>query len=279
MKHLPVIITVMVVMFTTPASAHAGPVPPIGATLCSEAGVCMTTLATDNPQGSTQYVSYEAVQHPSGFVAWGSEGCSSVSTVPFPGACVTVPCVFTTWTFTRHHVYRSSDWHLRGAARRCFPFRADIAEISVPGPDFVESRPQFDTPDCNPTGDNERWFTSPPDAAGVTHIGMKPSVYAPDDFAAMCGGRESTPPPALVVADPPAKAATCAPIAVGKRKAAVTSLGLACASARNVLARFIRSGVEPRGWVCSRLSAGKLRSASCGTPGRAAKRIVGRWRL
>lgn len=77
----------------------------------------------------------------------------------------------------------------------------------------------------------------------------------------------------------PAKAAACAPITVAKKRVSVTSTGLGCMGARNMLAKYMMSGVEPDGWVCSKLAVGKAHTASCGTPHRSlGKRVVGRWR-
>lgn len=89
-------------------------------------------------------------------------------------------------------------------------------------------------------------------------------------------GTTGTTPP---VESTPAKAQTCAPINYAGRRVAVRSTGQQCGTARNILARFMRRGIEPRGWVCTRLAVGRARSATCGTPARSAKRIVGRWRV
>lgn len=85
--------------------------------------------------------------------------------------------------------------------------------------------------------------------------------------------------PDPVVDSKPTKAKTCASIKYGRKRIMVKSTGLQCGSARNIIVRFMRNGTEPRGWVCSKLASGRMRSATCGTPARSAKRIVGRWRV
>lgn len=95
-------------------------------------------------------------------------------------------------------------------------------------------------------------------------------------------------PAAKPVADPEAaepvtaptaqKTTKCDAVAFGKLKVAVTALGINCNSGRNMLARYLRRGVEPKGYVCVTAKAGKVRVATCGTPGKAATKVTGRWR-
>lgn len=108
-----------------------------------------------------------------------------------------------------------------------------------------------------------------------------PGVIGNPDIEAQCGVKPRPAKPVAadpVAVSPPAKSAACAPITVARKRIAVTSTGLGCTGARNMLAKFMRTGAEPDGWVCTKLAVGKARSASCGTPSRAAKRVVGRWR-
>jgi hypothetical protein len=79
---------------------------------------------------------------------------------------------------------------------------------------------------------------------------------------------ESTQP--VAAAPTAAKLQSCAAVTVTKR-VAVTSLGLSCTNARNILARFLRSKQQAPGWVCRKM----LQAASCGN---GAKKITGRWR-
>jgi len=77
----------------------------------------------------------------------------------------------------------------------------------------------------------------------------------------------------------------CAAFKHGRKNVAVTSRGVACAPARNLLARFVRRGVEPAGYVCVKVRLGRMVAAKCrkvpsGKARAAAKPIVveGRWR-
>ena len=78
---------------------------------------------------------------------------------------------------------------------------------------------------------------------------------------------------------PAAKVAKCAPVKVAAKKIAVTALGVGCYPARNILVRYMKTGKKPAGYVCTKLAVGKARTASCRTPGKAAKKITGRWRV
>lgn len=100
--------------------------------------------------------------------------------------------------------------------------------------------------------------------------------------------RESDPAPAptagtpitepVSVAPAVAKLQTCMALPVGKSRVAVTSTGVACYSARGIMARYIKSGTEPDGYVCVTAASGRQRAATCASAGRAARRIVGKWR-
>lgn len=94
---------------------------------------------------------------------------------------------------------------------------------------------------------------------------------------------ETTP----VVASPTTTTAPlrrCAAFKYGRKNVAVTSRGVACAPARNMLARFVKRGVEPSGYVCVKVRLGRLVAAKCrrvnAAKARAAKKpivVEGRW--
>lgn len=279
-------------LLALPAAAHAGApvVPPLGASVCAADGICMTLEATDAVKLSrTDNLAMSLtgppgpVQTPAGAITWDRAPCTSIVkpwAPPVAGACTEISCTLGEWELSRFHAYRTSEPYLRATVRRCYPARDDLPVIPAAAPDYLEHRLQFDTPDCNPTGDNEGWVVP----WGPGPHGFAAAQSAPDEFAIACAlprigttageGTSGTPPTPA----PPAKAETCAPIVVAKKHVAVTSVGQACFGARNILAKFMRTGAEPAGWVCSRLAVGHARVASCGTPSKAAKKIVGRWR-
>lgn len=279
---------VAIVMLALPATAGAAPIiPPIGAAGGSIVLDARDSWALASIRESNMNPPFEpaggAVRTAAGTLQWGASGCRSIN-LPWgptvPGACTVVQGMVATWYATRAHQYRQKGPWMTAVLTRFYAGSSNEVIFTEPKDQFVE-RPELNTPDCNPSGENRKWFLTPL-VGGVNEISMLPNHNAPDDFVAGCGGKrqgEATTEgddqkPASAA---PAKVKSCAPIAHGKKRVAVTSLGMQCGPARNVLARYMRRGIEPRGWVCARLGVGKVRAASCGTPGRSAKRVVGRW--
>jgi len=184
-----------------------------------------------------------------------------------------------TYVFDRYHPNRSNHPWQTVTQLTYFPDSGGSSPVYGAG---IQSFPELNTVQCgylnyaaalNGEPRVEKAGPGVTTTPAVLH-GCFPDVF--DEQGHWIPPANPTPDP---VVEPPAKAVTCAAITVAKKRVAVTSAGLQCSSARNVLARFMRNGTEPAGWVCSRLSSGKARSATCGTPARAAKRIVGRWRV
>lgn len=258
MKKLPAIaVAFLSIVVTAPVAQADGLVAPIGAQACDATGYCMTWEAGDYFKGTTHRL---------------------VAGTPY---------TLVQWDVSKSHVYRKKHPYVKAGYSRYFSFAADGVNLipsDAPIPNQITFHDEtLNTPDCDPNGENRLWINYNEDR------GVSVKWDAPHEFAAACGytmdPMPGTTPPDPTVADPkpvvaePAKPQSCVAIVVAKKRVAVTSTGQECSSARNILARFMRSGAEPRGWVCTRLAAGRSRSATCGTPSKAAKRIVGRWRV
>ncbi|MBC7671896.1 MAG: hypothetical protein H7247_05695 [Polaromonas sp.] len=123
--------------------------------------------------------------------------------------------------------------------------------------------------------------------AGVAQDATPPTVYAACAALGIFRRHASDPAPAKPVGADPAAQTIAIPSSVAKcaavGKVAVRSTGVACTSARSVIARYAKSLKSPAGWSCSAAINDAGRRVKC-TPkaskSRAAARkaVYGLWR-
>lgn len=234
----------------TPAAAVAGtPSPVVGQTLCDAATQrCITVGPSDcimqlNPDvwQVTQFLGIAGIPCPK-VGAPGNLNWSAIAAVNPIGA--TVPVIGVPVTLASYcNAY--TDYGAKTAATGDLPAKVGTPPALFAACNADPSIPHFSRYANEPVADPE---PAPPTT--------KPAVAAP----------VST------------KDVGCAAVALGKSKVAVRAMNLKCTTARNMLAAYLRRGVEPKGYICVRAKAGKVRSASCGKPGRASTRVTGRWR-
>lgn len=281
------------ILLSIPAAAHAdGPpiIPPVGAVVCSGSD-CMTAQPMDRwTRQSARTINYAppydvwngVVQQPWGGLQWGGSGCSSVNTPTGPfvgGACTIIPGVNATWRVQRFHRYRTSEDYYSAIIDRFYPTVNGLPVIAGRGADTLTYRPQFNTPDCNPTGDNAAWFELYP---GLTGLGYIASSDAPEDFADACGLPSRDEAASIVAAHqreqeqrsygPSGVDRACLGVRIGTSSAAVRSRGVYCGPSRDVLARFMRGAGSSRGFACRRWTA----TIRCSRP--SGRVIIGRVR-
>lgn len=274
----------LVALLVFPVPADAAPiVPPVGDVVGGytlEATDTWTSLGTRGSNMSLPAdVANGVVRTPAGALQWGSDGCSSVDLPWGPqvaGNCDLVPGTIATWRATRSHPFRKTPW-LDVTVQR-FYATSSSEVITTRAADQIAVHEDLNTPDCNPTGDNAAWFVV--DGA----VSMTPNALAPADFHAACAPTnptvDSTTNPTVNPTTNPTTAARCAPLAYQRRRVAVTARGASCTTGRNIMAAYLRRGVEPRGWVCVTARQGRSRAASCARVGRARSgpRVSGTWR-
>ncbi len=152
--------------------------------------------------------------------------------------------------------------------------------------------PAKNVPDCNPSGTRGEWMTLYPGLRGTGYIVNE--ATAPAGFAEACHlltaaqaavevasytDETITTPTTVAPSIAVAKVQSCPALTYRGKRVGVTSTGATCTTARTVLAKFVGSKYEAPGWVCVQLRVGTARVASCGTPGKSSKRVVGRWRV
>lgn len=291
---MKILLSTAALLLCVPAAAHArGPVlPPVGASVCT-ADTCIVLAETDSTVAAHQQAIntsgppyQQGLLRQNGAYHYDSSRCSIVNLPlgPFnhsPGACYMVPGVHVTWLAKRTHPYRKRSAYMEGYFGRYYSEEGDHPWRVA---DSLTYRPELNTPDCNPSGENERWITILSDGK------FGANADAPEDFRLECGyqragqqsteSTESTKPPEST--QPAALQTTrCASVTIPRRRVAVTARGMSCVPARTIIARYIARGIEPRGWICVQARAGAARSASCGkaASGRARTvRVSARWR-
>lgn len=220
------------------------------------------------------------VRTPYNVLQWGSAGCSSVDLPWGPqvaGNCDVVSGTIVTWRATRSHAYRAEPWLDATVQRFYATSTSDVITTTVA--DQFAVHPELDSADCRPEF-HEGWIVP----YGPGPAGFGASAEAPDDYVAACGlpraTEVATTNPATIPTTNPTTAATCAPIAYQRRRVAVKATGASCTTGRNLMAAYLRSGTEPRGWVCVQARQGRSRAASCARVGRARSgpRVSATWR-
>ena len=271
---------VAALLLAVPAAAQAdGPpiVPPYGATVCDTAGTCMTTTEHGDSWARGQYLDAVVVQRPDGGYQLDTAGCGMLNALGLhpsqvnPALCSYVYAKAASWTAQRFHAYRRATPYFDAILWRVYPTRDGAPVLTGYAPDVLTSKPELNTADCNASGENGKWIVP----WGPGPAGFGASEAAPEDFVLACGlprAGSTSPPPAK-----PAKPQTCAAIVVAKKRVNVTSTSHACASARTILARYMRSGTKTSGWSCSKTAIGRTRTTTCSAA--TAKKIVGRWRV
>lgn len=299
------ILATAALLLCCPAAAAGAPiVPPVG----TPAGP-YTLEATDSwsqigSRGSNMALPFDStngvVRTAAGALQWGSSGCIAVNQPGGPqigGACTLVPGTIVTWQAKRFHRYRKTQPFLDVTLARFYA--AESSEvIPTRANDQVAVHPEFDTPDCNATGDNEGWVVP----WGPGPAGLAAGPDAPDDFAIACAlprptssgtgqvsqGTQGDDEKITAVA-PATAFQRCGRVVPQRgRRAVVVARSVNCRSARNIIVRYARRGIEPRGWVCVTARSGRSRAATCarlqGGKARArqqatsAPRITARWR-
>lgn len=268
MKH-SLIITVMFIMLMVPSSAAAlaAGQAPWGQQFCDSGGYCVTPQMAQGPDGSVWEQKWLPVE------LVGPSFTTGPTTVRVDGG----------WE-ERFAFYHRNQYRWISEPFEVFSWLVIVHDDGTitgardPAP-TISRFPDMNTPDCG------RITGAPPviveAGPGVADDPTMKHQCFPDTFGPQGEWLQApTPPPASTepAATAPVKAVTCTPITVARKHVTVTSTGVACASGRNILAKYMKSGAEPKGWVCTRLAVGKARTASCGTPSKSAKRIVGRWR-
>lgn len=288
MNKLP-LIAIVALALAAPAVARAAS-PPVGDTIC-EAGVCMTLEAGDEwthwgamQLNATPTSPRGPVRTAAGIVSWDWSPCTSVNYPwgPFvPGACTMISCSMESWLVERSNPYRRNDPYLTAYVRRCYENGTSLV-IMPKYPDSVEYDARYDSPDCNPTGENESYLMIYPGLDGVGVI-ANPDT-APPGFREACH-LPTTEEAAARVAylrriqetrDYGAAGVDrrCTSIGAGGHSVAVTTDGVICTPAHDVLARYLRGGGTSRGFRCARF----LRAASCKrVSSYSVRRVVGRW--
>lgn len=287
MKHF---LVAAAILLTIPAAASADVEPPIGDTVCS-AGACMTLEQSD----AYEEFSYRAwnmgslieprgvLRRFDGSLAWGSTGCSGIYALGLafpPGACTPAPGYAAAWEVQRFHRFRKAHPYLVGYVYRYHPLVGDVIDGKTP--DALEQYPEWNSADCNPTGENERYMVLYPGLDGTGYIAR---ADAPEGFREACKLLTSDEAAARVAQliraqelrdyGRPSVDRTCADVAMSGTEVDVASDGVTCAPARDVLARFLRGAGASRGFRCTKL----LRAASCRRVSQVSSRtIIGRWR-
>jgi hypothetical protein len=274
MNKLPVIF--IAAMLTLPAVAQAAPIPEsdVGLPICGELRDMQNPVVQhcDAVLPADQYVS----------TSWSSNNTRMTRTYARFAAYNTVP-----WMWIHVAWFKPDAWFTPTE------YQKDPNPRLV-GADFAATNTQ-NKPDC------PRWEESANPGGPPALVGGYPGLKTNHDLLLQVCGIDSlipptgdtTPEPTEPVAQTPvvdpttttAALVKCAAFKVGVRSVAVTSRGVACAPARNLLARFVKRGVEPSGYTCVKVRLGRQVAAKCakskGKSRAAAKPIVveGRWRV
>lgn len=217
-------------------------------------------------------------------------GCQLVNHYGMPPTISPVTCTkilgdYEHYELRRFHKYRPRSPHIIASYTM---FRGEdgiTADASAKIGPYVQIQANANSADCHDTDNNP-----------VTHNveqGYRFKIDAPADFIEQCSHAvkpylaPGTKPPAVQPSiDKPVKpentTARCAAVRVGKKTARIVSINTACATARSVMSRYLRTKREPAGWMCLSVRVGKNRVAKCAkeTSGKAKKRptITGTYR-
>lgn len=266
MKIFVLLLITLATLTVVPTANASQPPPPVGTTVCDQNSKCLTVGVNDcikqtgdYPQFNTTNYEISQFQGIAGMCGNTRVGKSGMAGVQVKNGAVAIASVMEPEPGSMLYSY-------------CQAYYDADAATPVNGAEGVydpnDSPARMDTPQalfdtCNASTDTSvRHFT---------RWANQPYVPAAKPVA--------DPEAAEPVATPTAQKTTkCDAVAFGKAKVAVTALGINCNSGRNMLARYLRRGVEPKGYVCVTAKAGKVRVATCGTPGKAATKVTGRWR-
>lgn len=249
LRIIPVLAILLVLAMPAAAEARAPGDVPWGEPICGFDGVCVTPTSELGADESMW------------IFKWGTS-----APVRFTGG----------WQVS----YRFEHYH---AHRRDVPFEAvsqltDVFDDGTFKPAYlplVEHHPEANSPDCGQVSYRGGTPGIEDAGPGVADNGPMrhtcfPAIFDEGGYPIKAPAPQVTPP----ATSEPTKAAACAPIAVGKLRIAVTAAGLQCSGARNVLARYVRTGAAS-GWKCTRQASANTQSATCSRDGTQA---VGRWK-
>lgn len=286
-----ILITAALLMIITPAALADGPaaVPPIGAVACVDV-VCMVADEHDTwTRPSAVLVAFSepynipgsVLLRPDGGWQWGAAGCSSVNLPIGPfvgGACTIVPGQHVGWQAERHHPYRKDPYFI-ASFWRYYPARNGAPVVPGRYADSLEYHPELNSPDCNPTGDNQALMVLYP---GLDGVGYVASSSAPDEFREACRLLTSAEAAERVAElrvfhetqlfGPVGVARSCPSIIASGKRRMVRSSGVRCTPARNVLARYVRANRSTPGFRCSKGATWAKCSRASG------RATVARWR-
>lgn len=283
MNRLPIffIISIMVIIVTTIMAPAANANPDDGQQFCGQVRDqaqppgqgCFTIEPTDTLKETFVTTPQIGYLDPATGKLGSTPPATCASYPPgIPYTCQPASYYFVTRTYTRRHAYNELVWR-----------RMSITWYSLDGattaPMNLQSASGADdsrvnVPDC------------PRLYEGVYGGGYPGLLTNAALLLSVCG---ITLPTTTGTTDVPttttAPLRRCAAFKVGAKSVAVTSRGVACAPARNLLAKFVRRGVEPAGYTCVKVRLGRQVAAKCakakGKSRAAAKPIVveGRWRV
>jgi hypothetical protein len=276
-------------LLAIPANAQAN--PDVGKSFCGTVGEkghppkpgCFTIEASDLLKDTFVQGPYSGYVDPkTGQV--GSNNPATCNSYPpsIPYTCVKTDFYTIVHYYNRSHAWREEPWRVMGVVWNSIDGYQRLP-INLVGGDATDMS-YLNTPDCgnvNP-GRFLRAYT-------YEHHDSK--LYAKEDapqgYVDACGlerwaGEDaggSNPVEGPVTTD--AKLQSCKAFKHGKKNVRVTSRGVACGDARNMLAKYVKRGVEPEGYTCLRLKLGKTRAAKCvkSSKGKAKPiELEGRWR-
>jgi hypothetical protein len=198
-------------------------------------------------------------------------GCASYPP-SIPYTCQPASYYFVTRTYTRRHAYNALVWRVMSITHYS-PDGVSVAPVNLQSASAADDS-RVNVPDC------------PRLYEGVYGGGYPGLLTDAALLLSVCGiTLPAKPEVAQPVTTTTAPLRRCAAFKVGKKRVAVTSRGVACAPARNLLARFVKRGVEPAGYTCVKIRLGRQVAAKCakskGKARAAARPIVveGRWRV
>lgn len=278
MKKLPI---VLVALLALPSAAHASG-PDAGQQFCGTirdqasppAAGCVTIAEADEYKG----------QHASGpYSGYVNPATGAIDSTPSGAGCggspPTVPytCVTTNWYFVNRqygvkHRYSTLTWR-----------NVLITWKSVDGVGVLPANLQ----NTSVTDDSRLNAPECPILYEGVYGGGHPELRGNAALLLEQCGITQTPTGETPTNETPttttAPLRRCAAFKNGRKRVAVTSRGVACRPARNLLARFVRRGVEPTGYVCVKVRLGRMVAAKCKKTTTSRARalpivVEGRWR-
>lgn len=231
--------------------------------------LCYTQSATDahSTERTTVGASYFIyVKDSTSVRSFTSTGCSAVNIYGQSNptrnstTCTKIPGYYVTHRFKRYHKYRprynylDATYHLFVADDG---ITTDASSRMAPGVLYYAN---FDSADCYDATSNP--VTQDANAQYVF------TAAAQQDFKDACAGKVKEPgttKPAPITITPPSTDTTtmCPVVTVGAKKTKIVTVNLPCLTGRTVMAKYLKTGREPSGFVCVSAKLGRNKIGKC----------------